>query len=64
MSRSMTEDQLIHSAQQMDLIYSQSDTLYDLIPLAARPAYDPAKPPKGPYVDGVIGYVSQIYRIT
>ena len=59
-SGAMTEDQLIQSAQQMDLIYSQSSTLYDLIPLVARPASDPTIPSKGPHADGVIGFVIQI----
>ena len=60
----MNEEKLIQSSQQMDLIYSQSGTLYDLIPLAARPASDPTRPLKEPRVDGVIGYVSQIDRLT
>ena len=64
MSGAMTEEQLIQSSQQMDLIYSQSGTLYDLIPLAARPTSDPARPSKEPHTDGVIGSVSQIYRLT
>ena len=64
MSGAMNEEQLIYSSQQMDLIYSQSDTLYDLIPLVVRPASNPSRPSKGIHVDGVIGYVSQIYRIT
>ena len=48
----------------MDLIYSQLDTLYDLIPLFVRPTYDPARPPKGPHADGVIGSISKIDRLT
>ena len=64
MSRAMTEEKLIQSAQKMDLIYSQSCTLYDLIPLVARPTSNPARPLKGNHVDGVIGSVSQIDRLT
>ena len=64
MSGDMTGEQLIQSAQQMDFIYSQSGTLCDLIPLAARPAFDPARPSKGPHADGVIDFVIQIDRLT
>ena len=48
----------------MDLIYSQVGTLYDLIPLIERPASDPKMLSKGPHVDGVIGFVCQIDRLT
>ena len=34
MARAITEDQGIHHDQHLDLIYSQSGTLYDLIPNA------------------------------
>ena len=54
MSRAMIEEKLIQISQQMDLIYSQSDKLYDLIPLAVRPASDPSRPLKGPHADGVV----------
>ena len=46
MSRSITEEKLIHIAQQMDLIYSKLGTLYDLIPLDAIHTSDPARPSK------------------
>ena len=42
----MIEDQAISCAQYLDLVYSQSDTLYDLIPQAPRPTYYPSKPPQ------------------
>ena len=60
----MIEEKLIQSAKQMGLIYSQLSTLYDLIPLAARPAFDPASPLRGPHVDGVIGSIIQIDQVT
>ena len=44
----------------MDLIYSQSITHYDLIPHVARLAYDLARIPQGPHVDGVIGFVHHL----
>jgi hypothetical protein len=34
MSGAITKEQEIHHAQHLDLIYSQSGTLYDLIPHA------------------------------
>ena len=64
MSESMTEEKIIHSSQQMDLIYSQSSTLYYLIPLVVRPSLDLAMLLKGTHADGVIGSVSQIDRLT
>ena len=60
----MTEEKLIQISQQIDLIYSQLGTLYDLIPLAARPTSNPEGPSKGPHVDGVIGSIIQIDRLT
>ena len=41
----VTEEQAISRAQYLDLVYSQSGTLYDLIPQAPHPSTDPAKPP-------------------
>jgi ribosomal protein L44E len=58
MSGAVTEEQVILRAQQLDLIYSQSGTLYDIIPHAHRPSYDPQRPTPGPHADGIIGTVS------
>lgn len=57
----VTEDQAIVCVQYLDLVYSQSGTLYDLLPNAPRPSTDPAssKSPNVPPVDGIIGSVSQ-----
>ena len=41
----------------MDLIYSQSGILYEIIPKAPRPTHDAEKPNPGPHADGVVGSV-------
>jgi hypothetical protein len=41
MGGTITEEQYISHAQYLDLVYSQSDTLYDLIPNAPRPSTNP-----------------------
>ena len=57
----MTKEKLIHISQQMDLIYSQSCTLYDLMPCVTRPMSNLDRTLKGPHVDGFISSISQIY---
>ena len=42
----------------MDLVYSQYDTLYDLIPNSLRPTNDPSILALEPHADGTIGLVS------
>ena len=37
----VTEEKEISRAQYLDLVYSQSGTLYDLIPNAPQPTNDP-----------------------
>ena len=51
----VTEEQVISRAQYLDLVYSQSGTLYDLIPQSPHPKTNPSKPPVETLVDGVIG---------
>ena len=51
----VTKYQAISQAQYLDLVYSQSGTLYDLIPQAPRPSTDPAKPPTEVPIDGIAG---------
>ena len=53
----ITEEKAISHAQYLDLVYSQSGTLYKLLRNAPRPSSDPAtlKSPVVPPVDGVIG---------
>jgi len=53
----VTEEQAIIRAQYLDLVYSQSKTLYGLIPQSPHPSIDPAKPPAEAPVDGVIGSI-------
>ena len=51
----VTEEQAISQAQYLDLVYSQFETLYDLILQAPRPSTDPTKPPEKTLVDGIVG---------
>lgn len=55
------EEQSISHAQYLDLVYSQSGTLYEILPDARRPSLDltASKYPDVPPVDSVIGYMSQ-----
>ena len=58
----VTEEQEIAHAQYMDLVYSQSSMLYDIIPQASRDSNDPTfltPSAKTGSVDGVIGSVSK-----
>ena len=58
MSRAVTEEDDIRRAQHLDLIYSQSGTLYDIIPNTSRPLNDQPRTSPGPHADGVIGSIS------
>ena len=51
------EEQAISWAQYLDLVYSQSGNIYDLIPQAPRPSTDPAKPPVEVLVHGIFGWI-------
>jgi hypothetical protein len=51
------EEEAIARAQYLDLVYSQSGTLYELIPNATHATNDPSKPSSTSNVDGVIGFV-------
>jgi hypothetical protein len=53
----VTEEEAIARAQYLDLVYSQSGTLYELIPNATRANTDPSKPSSTSHADGVIGSV-------
>ena len=57
MGGAITEDQAISRVEYLDLVYSQSKTLYDLIPQAPRPSTDPTKPPGEFPVDGNVGSI-------
>ena len=58
MSGAVTEEDVIRHAQHLDLIYSQSGTLYDIIPNSPRPSNDQPQTAPGPHANGVIGFVS------
>ena len=53
MGGDVTKEQDIIQAQYLDLVYSQSVTLYDFIPNDPHPSTDPTKPP----VDGVVATI-------
>jgi hypothetical protein len=53
----VTEEETIARAQYLDLVYSRSGTLYDLLLNAARANTDPSKPSSSSHVDGVIVFV-------
>ena len=57
MGGAVTEAKDINQDQYLDLVYSQSGTLYDSIPQAPRPSTDPAKPPAEVPVDGIVGSI-------
>lgn len=60
----MTKEEAIFKAQQLDLIYSQSRILYEIIPHAPWSITDPSKPKFGPHVDGIVGSVQSIGALT
>jgi hypothetical protein len=53
----VTEEEAIARAQYLDLVYSQSGTLYELIPNATHATNDPSKPSSTSHANGVIGSV-------
>lgn len=59
--RVVTEEEVIARVQYLDLIYTQSNMLYDKIPNAPRPQHNvPPPPTKESHVaDGVVGSTSQ-----
>ena len=57
MGGAVTEEQAISRAQYLDFIYSQSRTLYDLIPQAPHPSTNPTKPSVEVPVDGIVGSI-------
>jgi len=60
MGKCVTEDQAITHAQYLDIVYSQSGTLYKMLPDPPIPSSDLAasKSPSVPPIDGVIVSVS------
>ena len=59
----VTEEQAISHAQYLDLVYSQSEMLYDLIPQSPCPSTDTTKPPAETLVDGVVGSIHPSSKI-
>jgi hypothetical protein len=57
MGGTITEEETISCAQYLDLVYSQSGTLYGFLPNVARANTDPSKPSSSSHVDGVIDSV-------
>ena len=57
MGGAFMEEQANSRAQYLDLVYSQSRTLYDLIPHFPHPSADPTKPPAKNPMDGVVGSI-------
>ena len=57
MGACVTEEQAIADAQYLDLVYSQTGTLYDILPDAPRPGTSKAR--ETPSIDGIIGSMSQ-----
>jgi hypothetical protein len=53
----VTEEETIARAQYLDLVYSQSGTLYELLLNVARANADPSKPSSSSHADGVIGSI-------
>jgi hypothetical protein len=53
----VTEEEAISRDQYLDLVYSQSGTLYELIPNDTRTTNDPSKPLSTSHADGVIGSI-------
>jgi hypothetical protein len=53
----VTEEEAIARTQYLDLVYSQSGTLYELILNASHATNDPSKPSSTSHADGVIGSV-------
>ena len=53
----VNEEQAISGAQYLDLVYSQSGTLYDLIPQALRPNTNIARQPMETPIDAIVGSI-------
>ena len=60
MGGAVTEEKDISQAQYLELVYSWSGTLYDLIPQAPLPSTDPAKPPAEVPIDGIVGSIQSL----
>ena len=57
MGGDITKEQAISHAQYINLVYSQSGTLYELIPNTPRPTNDPSRPTPELHFDSLIGSI-------
>ena len=53
----VTEEKAISRVQYLDFIYSQYETLYDLIPQAPRPSTNLTNPPADIPIDGIVSSI-------
>jgi hypothetical protein len=61
MGGAVTEEETIAQDQYLDLVYSQSGTLYEFLPNSARANADPSKTSSSSHAGGVIGSVKTQY---
>jgi hypothetical protein len=54
----VTKEKEINHSQYLDLVYSESDTLYNLMPHAPRLSNDSSRPTTEAHADGVVGFVT------
>ena len=64
MAGAVTEEQAIAQAQYLDLVYSQSSTLYELIPNDPHTSTNPSKPSSTTHSNGIIGSVKKLVCLT
>jgi hypothetical protein len=55
MSRAFSEEDAIMRGQQLELIYSQSGLLYEILPDAPHSILDKTRQKAGPHADGIVG---------
>jgi hypothetical protein len=56
----INKEKVILCSHHLDLIYYQSNTLYDIIMHAPRSSMDPSKHTSGPHVNGMVNYMSHV----
>ena len=60
LSGAVTEEQVILRAQHLDLVYSQSGVLYDILLNALRSWQELPRSSPGPHADGIVGSVANV----
>jgi hypothetical protein len=53
-SRVFSEEEAIMRAQELELIYMQSDMIYKILLDTQRSTFDLTKPKSGPHADGIV----------